>query len=223
MSELFSKIPNNIWHSDGLVFQGMGGRDGFLLYAFITSRKGLDNKVYVTMNQLMDTLRLCSHKNRHKERLRKGLLALEAQDFLSVDDVMQGVNDTMVIDWEDKFDRKTLGWTPFFAGDFELYERVGEIPYLIMWILRMFKNHKTKTSFVSISSMADLIECKRNSVQGAVNLFRDSGLFKVATGEYYHSKTVGRRIRENNEYTYMGDREGIMSMSNDEIKLLLNR
>lgn len=222
MSELFSKIPTNIWDADGAKFRAMGGRDGFLIYSLITSRKGLDNKVYLTMNQIMEVLALCKNRDRHKARIIKGLDELALEGYISVDDSRQKINDTMVIDWEDKFAQCNQGWRKFFANDFELYAVMGEIPYLTMWMLRMFENHRTGTSFLSLTTMADLLECRRNSVQNATNLFRETGLFEVKTGEYYYNRKYGKKIRRNNEYRYTGNKEGILTMTSERIETILN-
>lgn len=224
MVELFSKIPNDMWSDEGKKFQAMGGKDGFLIYMYLTSTRARNDIIKVSVNGLMDELALCVNRHRHKIRILEGLGRLIEEGYIIVDDINKGNNTMMEITWVDLFKDGQFGWVKFQASDFDLYPRIGGLPYMVMWMLRMYRNHKTGTSFLSVTEISDnLGGVSRNYIQGATNLFRETGLFDVEVGEYYYNRDLGKKIRKRNEYRYIGNKEQILAMDKKEIEMLLNK
>lgn len=125
--------------------------------------------------------------------------------------------DVVRIKWINLFPDKTNnGWVKFEYNDFDIFEAVGVDFYCVMWLLRMYINHETGTSFVAISDIGKFIGCKTIQVQRAVDFFEYAGLFEVKRGEYYRPKGFesDRAIRRNNSYKYTGDMEWILGLNN---------
>lgn len=223
MNGSFARIPNDIFHNGGVELDKIGGRDGFLIYCLIVSRRNPLGHVHITLNQIMETLQLVKNKTRHKDKIVKGLQSLVGEGYIEVaGGVNDRVNTTMRIEWVDKFKKgNEKGWIPFYADDFELYQYLGAVPYLLMWLLRTHSSHKTGVSFVSISMMANILQCNRNAVQATIKLFKETGLFEIKTGDYYYSRRHRKKIRQNNEYSYTGDRSKIRAMGAQGVALAL--
>lgn len=223
MNESFARIPNDFFHSGGVELEKIGGRDGFLIYCLVVSRRSPLNKAYITLNQIMESLQLLKNKTRHKEKVVVGLQHLVDEGHLQITGgIPDKVNETMQVQWVDRFEGGGgKGWTPFYANDFELYHYIGAVPYLLMWLLRTYSSHKTGVSFVSISMMASILKCNRNAVQATIRLFRETGLFEVKTGGYYYSRRHRKKIRQNNEYLYIGSTETITAIGREGVDLIL--
>lgn len=224
MGEGFARIPNDIFHNSGVELDKIGGRDSFLVYCLLVSRKNGLNQTYITLNQIMETLDLLKNKTRHRDKILQSLEHLVNEGYIKIDGGIEAsIHKTMQIEWVDQFvNSNNKGWIPFYYGDFELYHYIGAVPYLLMWLLRTYSNHKTDVSFVSISMMADILKCNRNAVQATIRLFRETGLFEVKTGDYYYSRRHRKKIRQNNEYSYIGDTQTITSIGQEGVNLILN-
>lgn len=220
----FAKIPNDIFYNGGNILHGIGGRDGFLIYCLLTSRKSMSNTNYISIKEISNVIQFEKNISRSKNRIVKSLLLLKECNYVDFQEDVKKlkINETVRIEWIEQFPRLGgEGWIKFVEDDFEVYEKIGGIAYCVMWILRMYKNYKTKTSYISISDITDILGCDRNKVQNAVNLFKTTGLFNIINGEYYHHEGLGRSIRQNNSYEYTNNIESILSMSDVEIYNIL--
>ena len=223
-SKMFAKIPNDFFYNGGEILNRIGGRDGFLIYCLLTSRKTMNDDVYISTKEMVNVLQLEKNVSRSKLRITKSLLKLKENKYIkfNIDLKNTSINEVIKIKWIELFPKLGgKGWNKFCADDFEIYEKIGNIPYMVMWVLRMYVNHETKTSFISIADMTDILKCDRNKVQNAVNLFKTSRLFNITGGEYYYHPDLGIKIRKNNEYTYTGNIDVILSMSSRDIDDIL--
>jgi len=212
----FIKIPNNFFYSDGRLLNDIGGRNSFVLYCLITIRKNINDYTYLSIKEMNDLIYLDKNATRGYKKIRISLKLLRENgliDFLDTDID----KDVVKLKWINLFPEKSnSGWIKFTYNDFDIFEVVGVDFYCVMWLLRMYTNHETKTSFIAISDIARLMSCKTVQIQRAVDFFEYAGLFKVKRGEYYKPKGFesDRAIKRNNNYKYTEDIEWILELNN---------
>lgn len=223
-SKDFAKIPNDFFYNGGEILNKIGGRDSFLIYCLLTSRKNMNDDIYISIKEMINIFQFEKNVSRSKIYIIGLLLQLVENKYIDiyVDLRNININEIIQIKWIKLFPKLGgKGWIKFYADDFEIHKKVGNIPYLVMWILRMYVNHQTKTSFLSVTDMTNILRCDRNKVQNAINLFKLSGLFYVSGGEYYYNSELDMKIRRNNEYKYSGNIEVLSSMDDNKVYEIL--
>ncbi|MGJ0846559.1 hypothetical protein ACR77J_07715 [Tissierella praeacuta] len=222
-TEVFEKIPNNFFY-DNPIREKQNWRNALLIYFLFTSRKNMNNDIYMSYKEINDILQFNKNIYRSKPIIANSLNILKEYGLLGLPNDLVEANNNLIIKfkWVEQFPSYGgKGWTKFYADDFELHSKIGNIPYLVMWVLRMYTNHATTTSFISISDITSILECDRNKVQNAINLFKKYQLFEVITGDYYFHEELGKNIKQNNEYKYTKNIEGILSVSQGDINKML--
>lgn len=224
-NKVFAKIPNDFFYNDGRVLNNIGGRDSFLIYCLLTSRKNMNDEVYISIKEMVNLFQFEKNISRSKARITKFFLLLKENGYVNFDINIENINinEIIKIEWISLFPKLGgKGWIKFYADDFLLHSKIGNIPYVVMWILRMYVNHQTKTSFIAINDMAAILKCDINKVQNAVNLFRTSNLFEVIGGDYYYHPEVGRKIKMNNQYKYTNEIDNLLNMDDTWIYSFLH-
>lgn len=223
--ELYAKFPNNFFYDCGNLFERIGGKDSFLIYSLFTSRKNMLNKVHITIKDIMETLKLDSNSTRSKNRIAKGLKSLIEFEYIQAEQGLDEirVTDTLVFQWLDRFSNRKSGWIPFYASDFEIYDKIGATAYILMWLLRMFRNNKTGNSYPSVETMSATLKVSNTTIQNCTELFSESGLFEIDKGDYYYHKDRGQYMRYNNTYKYSGKLENVLIMDSSTITKILQR
>lgn len=210
---LFAKIPNDFFYEEGKRLEEIGGRHGFLVYCLITSRKAMNNKVYLSIKGITDVLNFGSNASRARLKVIEVLVKLRKDSLIAFNTAFEDLSarDVFEIEWIDTFKKSNKsGWTKFYANDFELQYKMGDIAYLTMWVLRMHANHVTGYSFISVSKIAGILRCNINKVQNSIHLFQKTGLFEIVKGSYYTPEGTNQRIRKNNQYKYTYNIENVL-------------
>lgn len=219
----FAKIHNNFFY-DNAIRENKNWRNSLLIYFLFTSRKNMNNDIYISYKEISDVLQFNKNIYRSKPIILDSLKILRDAKLIDFDNSIleEGNNKIIKFKWVEQFPSfGGIGWTKFYADDFEIHSKVGNIPYLVMWILRMYTNNETKTSFISMTDITSILECDRNKVQNSINLFRKYGLFKVISGRIYYNESLDKNIKRNNEYRYSGDISGILHADNNCINEIL--
>lgn len=220
----FTKIPNNFFYNNGEILNLIGGRDSFVLYCLLTSRKCMSNKVYISLKEIIRILELEKHVNRSKTRIINSLALLKKEGYIDFEYDLGKIrsDEVLIFTWIPLFPKLGgVGWVKFYEDDFEIHSKIGNTSYVIMWMLRMYVNFETKTSYLSITDMSEILSCNRNNVQNTVHLFKISGLFDIIEGKYYFHEQLGMKIRLNNEYKYNGEIDRLLDMDSDDIHKIL--
>lgn len=215
IDKLFAKIPNNFFYEDGELLDKIGGRNSFALYCLITSRKNMDNKMYITIQEINRVLMVNKNITRAKKRIVEYLSLLKEQELISYNFKVKEVrnNDFIELEWINNFPkREDSGWVAFYADDIDILYSIGTNFYVVHWILRMYINYEKKVSFASIRYMASIMKCRTVVVQSAVDLFDYSGLFEISRGEYYYNHDLKRKVRNNNEYRYTDEKDWVLKL-----------
>lgn len=211
----FIKIPNNFFYNNGEILSNIGGKNSFVLYCLLTIRKNINNNIHLSIREMNDFIFLDKNTSRGCKKVRKSLKLLKSAGFIDFFDSDLS-KDIVKIRWINLFPNKDdSGWIKFKYNDFDIFEIVGVDIYCVMWLLRMHINYKTKTSFLSISHMRDILKCQTISIQRSIELLEYSGLFKVERGGYHESKTneFGNRIKKNNTYRYAYDTKWLLKLN----------
>lgn len=211
--KVFAKIPNDFFYKGGEIFHQIGGSDSFLIYCLLISRKAMNSKVYMSLRDIVKTVNLGKHIGRSISRAKVSLIALKDEGYVDFECNLDNVknDEVLVLKWIKLYPQMGgVGWIPFYEDDFDIYNKVGNIPYIVMWILRMYTNYETKTSFISITDMYNILRCNRNNIQNAIHLFEEVGLFEVKRGKYYHHEELDQMVRPNNHYKYTGNIERML-------------
>lgn len=220
----YARIPNYFFYNKGEFLKCIGGRNSFVLYCLLTSRKGMNDKVYINIKQINEVIRVSNNITYAKDLILKYLEKLEEYGLISfhfdIDNVK--TNDTLCIEWNDLFDNAN-GWIPFYYNDFEIQYKIGNIPYCVMWMIRMYTNNNSETSYPSIRQIADTLRCDIVKVQNSIDLFDKTGVFKITRGRLYYNEEEKKTMKKNNEYIYTGNIDGVLSMDNNDIASLLNK
>ena len=223
---IYARIPNDFFYNDGKLLQEIGGRDSFILYCLLVSRKSMSHEIYISFKEINNTLKL--HRNTTKARVNitNNLRLLKQNNLIDYDVDIDNVgsNDCMVIKWMNKFPTKDdFGWVKFYADDFKIHNKIGDVPYCVMWILRMYIHFEKGVSFISITDITAILKCDRMKVQNSIDLFGAIELFEVIKGEYYFNVEYGRRIKMNNSYKYTGNIDVLLKTNDNYIKAILNK
>lgn len=223
-SKFYARISNEFYYYDGKLLKEIGGRNSFVLYCLITSRKNMANKTYISYREINNVLQLDKNITRSRKSIIE-FLELQKKNKLinfhnSIKEAKQ--DDFICIEWLDLFEND-VGWTAFYPEDFEVHSRVGNIAYNIMWVLRMFTNNKSDTSYLSIDSISKILMCDIIKVQNSIDLFDKAGLFEVKRGEYETNPVDKTIMRRNNEYKYTGNIDNLLSMSDKDVQKILNK
>lgn len=220
----FTKIPNNFFYKNGEILNLIGGRDSFVLYCLLTSRKCMSNKIYISLKEIIGILELEKHIHRSKTRIVNSLKLLKQEGYIDFKYDLDGIrnDEALIFNWTPLFPKLGgVGWVKFYEDDFEIHSKIGNTSYIIMWMLRMYTNFNTKTSYLSITDMSEILSCNRNNVQNTVHLFKLTGLFDVIEGEYYFHEQLAMKIRRNNEYKYIGEIDTLLNMDDRDIHKVL--
>ena len=201
--KVFAKIPNNLFYNHDILIE-KGWRNSILIYFLLTSRKNMNNDVYITVKEINNIFSFNSNVTRAKDIVIHSLEILKKHNLISCQQINYSNGNTIKLKWNKLYpDYGGEGWTRFYADDFEMHKEIGNIPYLVMWVLRMYENHLTRTSFISITDITTILECNRNTVQDAINLFKEKKIFAITEGEYYFNDDLQKNIRKNNQYKYI--------------------
>lgn len=159
------------------------------------------------------------NKYRGSKKVEQDLKLLERAGLIKIVEINTDCK-VYTIKWNNLFPEKSDGnWIKFMYNDFDIFNIVGVNFYCVMWLMRMYTNYKTKTSFIPIEDMAKLIKCKTIEVQRAVDFFEYVGLFTVQRGAYHKPEGVDRAIKCNNSYKYTSDIEYILTLKNTQQQL----
>lgn len=220
----YARIPNYFFYDEGSFLKAIGGRDSFVLYCLITSRKGMNDKVYISIRQINEVIKISNNITYARNKIMNYLENLQEYNLISFEFDIDSINnnDTMCIKWNDLF-KDSNGWIAFYPDDFEIQHKIGNIPYCTMWMLRMYINNNTGTSYPSIRDIAKTLKCDIIKVQNSIDLFSKAELFQIQRGNYYYNKSLERFIRMNNEYIYTGNIDKLLDMSDEEIFNILNK
>lgn len=220
----FAKIPNDFFYKNGEILNSIGGRDSFVLYCFLTSRKCMNDKIFVSLREIIRVLELEKSVQRSKERIINSLVLLNKEGYIEFEGNLEGTrnDESLVFQWIALFPKMGgKGWTFFYEDDFEIHRKISNTAYVVMWVLRMYTNFKTKTSFISITDMYSILQCNRNNIQNSIHLLELSGVFEVTRGDYYKHEAFENKIRPNSEYKYTGELDKLLNMSREDIKVIL--
>lgn len=211
----FIKIPNNFFYENAMLYRAIGGKYSFVLYCLIVIRKNINNHTYISIDEINDLIYSDKNKTRGRKKVKESLQLLKANgliDFLDSD----LVRDVIKIEWINLFPKKSdSGWIKFEYNDFDIFDVVGVDFYCVMWVLRMYTNHQTNTSFLQIKDIAKLVGCRAIQVSRAIDLFEYAGLFEVKRGELSYIDWLGEWKKNNNSYKYIGDTEWILNFDNN--------
>lgn len=222
--KLFIKIPNDFFYDDGGKLENIGGRNSFVLYCLITIRKNINNHTYLTIKEIDNILQIDKNIHRSKKIIINCLQLLKKYELINFNINIKDVNntDSIKIEWINLFPNKDdFGWIKFYADDFDIFDKVGIILYCTMWILRMYKNHESNTSFIAINDISSILKCRTKKVQYSIDLFEYTNLFDIIRGNYYYNEGYGRNIKKNNEYKYTGNIDVLMNTDDKDIKEIL--
>lgn len=186
-----------------------------MLYCLITIRKNINDITYLSVKEINDLIFLDKNVTRGYKNIKTSLYKLKEKGLINFTD-SEIDKDIIKIEWINLFPNTSdNGWIKFEYKDFDIFEVVGVDFYCIMWLLRMFTNHETKTSFVAIKDITKFIGCKTLQVQRAVDLFEYAGLFEVKRGQYYKPDGFEseRAIKRNNSYKYTGNINFILGLA----------
>lgn len=162
-----------------------------------------------------DLIFLDKNVTRGYKNIRDSLHLLKKNGLIDYVDNDIG-KDIVKIEWVNLFpERINGGWIKFEYNDFDIFEIVGVDFYCVMWLLRMYTNHGTKTSFVAIKDITKIIGCKTSQVQRSIDLFEYAGLFEVKRGQYHRPDGFEseKAIKWNNSYKYIGDIDFILGLN----------
>lgn len=223
-SKFYARIPNNFFYYDGELLKEIGGRNSFTLYCLLISRKNMANEAYITYRGINDVLKLSKNITRSRKSIIEFLELQRKSKLIDFsDDIKDAKHDEFIcIEWLDLFDND-VGWTTFYPEDFNIHSKIGNLTYNVMWVLRMFTNYKSNTSYLSIHSISEILMCDIVRVQNSIDLFDKSGLFKVKRGEYEINPVSKTTMRRNNEYKYTGKTNVLFNMNQKDIDSILNK
>lgn len=221
----YAKIPNDFFYNESKILNEIGGRDSFLIYCLFISRKTMMNRVHITLKDIIETLQLDKNISRSKKRIINSLELLHKKNYIFCDDNLRCARstNTMTFNLVDRFPNKETGWLPFYADDFELYSKIGATAYTLVWVLRMYRNHKTGNSFPSIKQLSETLSVSNTTVQNCLNLFSESNLFEISRGDYYYHPDLEQYIKYHNTYKYNYNIENLLDMKDEEISYFLKR
>lgn len=203
------KIPNDFFYNGGRKIKKIGGEQGFALYCLITVLKNVNNNVYITTNGLNNLLRLDKNAFRGRKKVSELLLKLKVGKLIDFSGAIPDSGNTFfTIKWINKFaDKSTTGWTFFTGSDWSYFDELGITTYSVMWLIRMFTNHKSQTSFVSYRNMADILDKGVSSVISSVNELEDKGYIEVERSDgYFYNAQIDKEVKLNNTYRWIGRR-----------------
>lgn len=221
--KIFEKISNNFFY-DNPIRKERNWRNALLIYFLFTSRKNMNNDVYISYKEINDIFQFNKNIYRSKPIIINSLHILKNNNLIDFsEDILDANNSTIIkFKWIKQFPNYGgIGWTKFYADDFEIHSKIGNIPYLVMWVLRMYRNHETNTSFIAITDITSILECNRNKVQNAIIMFKKYGVFEVTVGEYYYNDDLEKYIRRNNEYRYTEQIEEVLNAEQSVIDKIL--
>lgn len=184
----------------------------------------MNDDVYISYKEINDILQFNKNIYRSKPIMIDALNVLKNNNLIDFTEEVTDVNNNIVVKfkWIKQFPNYGgVGWIKFYADDFEIHSKIGNVPYLVMWLLRMYKNHETDSSFIAITDITSILECSRNKVQNSISLFKEYGLFEVVTGRYYKNDELGRYIRKNNDYKYTEYIDGVLNADQNDINKFL--
>lgn len=221
--KIFAKIPVNIFHNEGEVYKKIGGRNSFIIYALLTSRKTMADEVYISIKDIASIVKFDKNTSRSKKAIIKSLEQLRSESYIDFDfDInCKRIDETFILKWILQFKKGESGWTKFFAQDFKTFSKIGSLSYTTMWLLRMYKHYEKGYSYISMNDMASILETSKTKIQNITDLFKVSRLFLVERGDYYYNREQKKNLKLNNEYTYTANSEGLMKMTESEIFLIL--
>lgn len=221
-NKAWAKIPNSFFYNEGELLKKIGGSNSLLIYLYLTSEKNMNDVIRTTINNINEDSIKNSNSTRGKEIIIKSLSMLKEQGLIQYDFIEVKGNERIEIKWINKFPDTKAGWIKFYSDDYELFYKVGKNPYLVSWILRMFRNGELKSSFVSMDKMATLLKCDKNIVQNTVNLFDETELFEVSKNGWVYSEQYKRKIKLNNNYYYQHwNLKNVLNMDDEEINNIL--
>lgn len=224
-NQIYARIPNNFFYNDAELLSSIGGRNSFVLYCLIVSMKNMNDEVYINIKEINNILNIHTVMSKARLEIVKYLNLLQRQELLKLTDNLDTISNSqfITIKWINKFPNKNnYGWAKFYADDFKIHNKIGNVAYCVMWVLRMYAHHEKKVSFISITDITSILKCDRVKVQSSINLFDVAGLFDVVKGEYYYHEVYGRRIKMNNSYKYLNDINSILDFDAEDIKSILN-
>ena len=222
--KLFIKIPNDFFYDGGKKLENIGGRNSFALYCLITIRKNINNHTYLTIKEIDNILQIDKNIHRSKKVIINCLQLLKKHGLINFNTNIKDINntDSIKIEWINLFPNKDdFGWIKFYADDFDIFDKIGIIPYCTMWVLRMYENHESNTSFIAINDISSILKCRTEKVQYSIGLFEYTNLFDIIRGNYYYNESYGRNIKKNNEYKYTGNIDMLMNTDDKNIKKIL--
>lgn len=224
-SQVFAKIPRDIFYNSQHKYKMIGRESGFVIYCLLTSRKSMNNKIHISLKDIIKTTQVDTNSTRARKKVVKVLNKLRSALFISYKEDLSKIklSQIFVIRWIEQFRNEKAGWIKFKANDFEIFQKIGAQAYTIMWLLRMYTNKDTKTSFIPAKAIAKILQYSYTTVFNTISLFEQAGLFEVSRGEYYYDYKTERNVQMNNAYRYTGNTDTIMSLSEDKVQRILKR
>lgn len=223
---IYTRIPNDFFYNDGKILNEIGGKDSFVLYCLIVSRKSMNDEVHITIKEINNILKLYKNMTRARAIIINYLKLLKQNKLIdyNMDIDSVGNNDYILLKLINRFPiRDDYGWIKFYANDFKVHSKIGNVPYCVMWILRMHMHFEKKISFISITDITSILKCNRTKVQNSIDLFDATELFEVIKGDYYFNVEYGRRIKMNNSYKYTSNIDTLINKNDSYVNTILNK
>lgn len=205
----FAKIPNNFFYNQGERLEKIGGKQSFNIYTLITHLKNMANQAYITLNEINRVLKIDKNNSRARVKIIDSLKMLKDDKLIDYNtEIIENAkgNDFISISWINQYKSRTInGWIPQYENDFNYYIEVGEVGYLLMWIIRTHINNKTGTAFLSVRNMANILKISTKTIVDTITELEKIGCLKVIRHQdYYYNKEYDRMIKLNNNYEWKG-------------------